>query len=180
MDPSNILLTDQVAIVTGGGQGIGEGIALAFARFGADVVIADKNAETAAQVADSVGRLGRRGLSIQTDVRELEQVEAMVSQTVAELGRVDILVNNAGGVRNSPFLDLGQRQEREPGAIYDGDSKLRRRHRAHLLDPPRLDGAVFRPGHGPGHHHRGSVSHLPASWGREHRLRRQRRALLIP
>ena len=109
MDPSQILLTDQVAIVTGGGQGIGEGIALAFARFGADVVIADKNAETGASVASAVSELGRRGLAVQTDVRDLEQVQAMVRETVAELGRVDILVNNAGGVRNAPFLELGQR-----------------------------------------------------------------------
>jgi NAD(P)-dependent dehydrogenase (short-subunit alcohol dehydrogenase family) len=109
MDPSDILLTDQVAIVTGGGQGIGEGIALGFARFGAHVVVADKNAETGERTAAAVRELGREGLAITTDVREFDQVNALVDQTMERLGRVDILVNNAGGTRYAPFLDLGQR-----------------------------------------------------------------------
>ena len=109
MDPTHALLTDQVAIGTGGGQGIGEGAALALARFGAHVVIADKNSETAEAVAGRVRELGREGLAIQTDVRNLEQVRAMVSQTVERLGRVDILVNNTGGTRYAKFLDLEPR-----------------------------------------------------------------------
>jgi NAD(P)-dependent dehydrogenase (short-subunit alcohol dehydrogenase family) len=109
MNPSDILLTDRVAIVTGGGQGIGEGIALGFARFGAHVVVADKNAETGERTAAAVRALGRDGLAIATDVREFDQVKAMVDQTMSHFGRLDILVNNAGGVRYSSFLDLGQR-----------------------------------------------------------------------
>jgi len=109
MGPSDILLTDRVAIVTGGGQGIGEGIALGFARFGAHVVIADKNAETGERTAAAVRALGREGLAITTDVREFDQVSALVDRTMAQFGRLDILVNNAGGVRYSRFLDLGQR-----------------------------------------------------------------------
>lgn len=109
MDPTDALLTDQVAIVTGGGQGIGEGAALALARFGANVVIADKNPETSAAVAAKVRELGREGVAIPTDVRNLDQVRAMVDQTVAQLGRVDILVNNAGGTRYARFLDLEPR-----------------------------------------------------------------------
>ena len=109
MEPADALLTDQVAIVTGGGQGIGEGVALAFARFGADVVIADKNPDTSAGVAKKVREIGRRCLAIQTDVRELDQVRAMVDQTMKELGRVDILVNNAGGTRYARFLELEPR-----------------------------------------------------------------------
>lgn len=109
MDPSHALLTDQVAIVTGGGQGIGEGAALALARFGANVVIADKNPETAERVAAEVRGLGRRALAVSTDVRDLDQVRAMVDQTVSELGRVDILVNNTGGTRRAAFLDLEPR-----------------------------------------------------------------------
>jgi NAD(P)-dependent dehydrogenase (short-subunit alcohol dehydrogenase family) len=109
MDPSSILLTDRVAIVTGGGQGIGQGIAHAFARFGAHVVIADKNAEAGERVAAEVRALGREGLAVTTDVREFEQVNALVQRTVERLGRLDILVNNAGGTRYASFLDLGQR-----------------------------------------------------------------------
>ena len=109
MDPSDILLTDQVAIVTGGGQGIGEGVALAFARFGAHVVIAEKNPETGERIAAQVRELGREGIAITTDVRDLDQVRAMVDKTMQTLGRVDILVNNAGGTRRAPFLDLEPR-----------------------------------------------------------------------
>lgn len=109
LGPSDILLTDQVAIVTGGGQGIGEGVALTFASFGANVVIADKNAETAESVATNIRAMGREALAIPTDVRELDQVRAMVDRTMDKLGRVDILVNNAGGTRRAPFLDLEPR-----------------------------------------------------------------------
>jgi len=109
MDPSQALLTDQVAIITGGGQGIGEGAALALARFGAHIAIADKNPETSARVADRVHELGREALSIPTDVRDTDAVRAMVDETMSRLGRVDILVNNAGGTRRAPFLELEAR-----------------------------------------------------------------------
>jgi NAD(P)-dependent dehydrogenase (short-subunit alcohol dehydrogenase family) len=109
MDPSDILLTDQVALITGGGQGIGEGIARGFARFGAKVVIADKNGETGERAAAAIRAAGGEALAITTDVREFEQVKAAVEQTVKRFGRLDILVNNAGGVRHASFLDLGQR-----------------------------------------------------------------------
>ena len=109
MEPSDILLTDRVAIVTGGGQGIGQGVAHAYARFGAHVAIADKNAEAGEKVAAEVRELGREGLAVTTDVRDFEQVKALVERTVAELGGVDILVNNAGGTRYAEFLDLGER-----------------------------------------------------------------------
>jgi len=109
MDPSHALLTDQVAIVTGGGQGIGEGAAVALARFGAHVVVADKNPETAEAVAQQVRGLGRQALAVAMDVRDLDQVQAMVERTTAELGRVDILVNNTGGTRRAAFLELEPR-----------------------------------------------------------------------
>lgn len=109
MDPTYALLTDQVAIVTGGGQGIGEGAALALARFGAHVVIADKNPDTGESVAAKVRELGRQGLSVPTDVRDQDAVCAMVDRAVEQLGRVDILVNNTGGTRRAPFLELEPR-----------------------------------------------------------------------
>lgn len=109
MKPSDILLTDQVAIVTGGAQGIGEGVARTFARFGAKVVIADKNAETGPRAAQAIRDAGGEALFVACDVRELDQVEAMTARTLETFGRLDILVNNAGGVRRTPFLDLGAR-----------------------------------------------------------------------
>ncbi|MCH8194872.1 MAG: glucose 1-dehydrogenase [Chloroflexi bacterium] len=108
MDASSTMLKDKVAIVTGGGDGIGKGIALTFARFGADVVIADRNQIAGEQVAEEVRAVGRRAEAMTTDIRDFEQVKAMVARTVDELGGVDILVNNAGGTRHMAFLDMGE------------------------------------------------------------------------
>jgi NAD(P)-dependent dehydrogenase (short-subunit alcohol dehydrogenase family) len=105
METSNQLLTDKVAIVTGGGDGIGKGIALMFARSGAHVVIADRAASVAEEVAAEVSAIGRRSLAINMDVRRPEMVKEMVRRAVAELGGLDILINNVGGSPRQAFLD---------------------------------------------------------------------------
>ena len=91
-------LKDKVAIVTGGGQGIGEGIALKLAREGAHVAIADMNLDTATTVAEKIKTLGCKAVAVQTDVTNSASVNAMVQQVVNALGTIDILVNNAGYV----------------------------------------------------------------------------------
>jgi NAD(P)-dependent dehydrogenase (short-subunit alcohol dehydrogenase family) len=85
-----------VGIVTGGGQGLGQVFCRAFAEAGADVVVAEINAQTGPATAREVEALGRRALFVETDVRSRASVEAMVEAAVAAFGKVDFLMNNAG------------------------------------------------------------------------------------
>ena len=113
MDTNQIALTDQVAIVTGGGGGIGRAIALAFAAAGADVVIADVVPERCEESASRIRDLGRRALPVPTDMCDTGQVIAMVEKAKSEFGRIDILVNNVGGVSPKPFLQQSERSWRK-------------------------------------------------------------------
>jgi NAD(P)-dependent dehydrogenase (short-subunit alcohol dehydrogenase family) len=93
-------LDGRVAVITGGGSGIGRGIAETFAEFGARVVIWEKDPETAEQTAAAVG-----GLGCVTDVRDEGQVDAALARTIAVVGIPTILVNNAGGTFSSGLLE---------------------------------------------------------------------------
>ncbi len=94
-------LEGQIALVTGGGRGIGRAIALALAGAGADVALAARSADQLERTASEVRELGRRALTAPTDVADAGAVQAMVSKTVEGLGTLDILVNNAGA---APFV----------------------------------------------------------------------------
>ena len=93
---SKFRLDKKTAIVTGGGRGIGRAIALFYAQAGADVVIAEIDQNAADAVAHEIEKLGRKSLSIHTDVSKGDQVSRLVEATVKEFDRIDILVNNAG------------------------------------------------------------------------------------
>jgi 7-alpha-hydroxysteroid dehydrogenase len=99
------LLTDRVAIITGGGKGIGAATAEAFADAGADVVVTARTADDVEQVADAVRAKGRRAIAAPGDVNDLAFLAELVERTVAELGGLDVLVNNAGGSISRPLLE---------------------------------------------------------------------------
>jgi NAD(P)-dependent dehydrogenase (short-subunit alcohol dehydrogenase family) len=99
-------LTDQVALVTGAGQGIGRATALAVARAGAHVAAMDINGQQAEETASAIMALGRHGLALQADVGNLQDIDRMVRQTMETFGKLDILVNNAGVTRRAYIMDL--------------------------------------------------------------------------
>jgi hypothetical protein len=90
-------LDGKAAIVTGGGSGIGRGLALELARLGAAVTVAGRRPEPLAETTALIESAGGRALAHPTDVREPDQVDELVNATTAAFGRVDVLVNNAAG-----------------------------------------------------------------------------------
>jgi NAD(P)-dependent dehydrogenase (short-subunit alcohol dehydrogenase family) len=109
LDPSHALLTDRVAIVTGAAVGIGEAIALTYARFGAHVAVCDRDVSNLDATAEQIEAAGRRVVAGELDVRDGDAVRAFAAVVAEELGHVDILVNNAGGGFQSPFLDVNDK-----------------------------------------------------------------------
>jgi NAD(P)-dependent dehydrogenase (short-subunit alcohol dehydrogenase family) len=104
LEPSDILLSGKVAVVTGGGGGIGQGIALGLAKFGCDTGIIDIDPERCEATEAGIGQIGRRGLGIPCDAMDSEALIAAIDRVHSEFGRLDILINNVGGVRGGPFL----------------------------------------------------------------------------
>src|SRR5437764_3577557 len=95
-------LEGRVAIVTGGGTGLGRAMALAFAKAGGDVVVGARRPGPIEETADLVRGLGRRALAVPTDVTDSSQADRLIATTLTEFGQVDILVNNAGIDRSTP------------------------------------------------------------------------------
>jgi len=103
-----VRLKDKVALITGGARGIGQAIALAFAKEGADIVVADVNLEVAQKTASEIESLGRKALALEMDVTNYEKVEEGINKILDKMGKVDILVNNAGITKDNLLLRMSQ------------------------------------------------------------------------
>ncbi|WP_223587788.1 SDR family oxidoreductase [Neobacillus bataviensis] len=99
-------LTGKVAIVTGGGRGLGQQIAEGFAEAGANVVVCSRKLEACEEVAEGLRKLGVESFALKCDVSNPEDVKNVVEQTVERFGRIDILVNNSGASWGAPVEEM--------------------------------------------------------------------------
>src|SRR5580698_4424257 len=99
-------LTNQIAVVTGAGRGIGRAIALKFAQEGADVAVVSRTHQNSEKVANEIRALGRRAWAHAVDVGDAGTVHAAAEKILAECGKVDILVNNAGVTRDGLLMRM--------------------------------------------------------------------------
>lgn len=154
MDAQPQRLASHVAIVTGGGSGIGRAICRRLAAEGAAVTVADINAEAAASVAGELATSGGRSLSVVTDVTDPDQVEALVHETRDTFGSVSIMVANAGILQVKPFLDITPREFSRmldvnlKGAFFCVQSAgraMREQHRGRVLITASIAGKIASP-----------------------------------
>ena len=113
-------VSGRVAIVTGGGQGIGRAIAEKLASYGADIAVVDVNLEKATEVSEGIKRMGRRSMALKVDVVSAEETEAMAEKVFKEMEAIHILVNNAGITRDGLILRM---KEEDWDAVMDVNLK---------------------------------------------------------
>jgi citronellol/citronellal dehydrogenase len=175
--------TGRVALVTGGGTGIGRATALELACTGADVVICGRREEPLRETASAIERSGGRCVAVATDVRDAEQVQRLVDQALERFGSIDVLVNNAGGQFSAPAQELSDNGWRAVQRLTVDAAWSVTRHVATRSMIPRRDGLIvfigFSPLRGvPGFAHacaaRAAVANLASGlaleWSR-HRIR---------
>jgi NAD(P)-dependent dehydrogenase (short-subunit alcohol dehydrogenase family) len=112
-----MLLKDKVAIVSGIGPGMGRDISLAFAREGANLVLAARTASALESLADEIRKLGRKAIPVATDIAKPEDCDQLAATAVRELGRIDVLVNNA--FRGPSFRNIEDDNVADWRAIFD-------------------------------------------------------------
>jgi NAD(P)-dependent dehydrogenase (short-subunit alcohol dehydrogenase family) len=107
MDTKDLFsLKGKIAIVTGGGRGLGEQIAIAYAEAGANVVVCSRNLDACQSISESLVEKGVRSLALKCDVSNQEDIQYVVDETLKEFGRIDILVNNSGVSWGAPALEM--------------------------------------------------------------------------
>jgi len=104
------MLKNKVALITGGGQGVGQGIALALAKQGAHVVVTGRTLEKCEISAELIREFGVKSLALRCDVKSAEDLQNIVETTLSEFKRLDILVNNAQEVARGPLLSISDEQ----------------------------------------------------------------------
>ena len=108
-------LTGKVAIVTGGYQGLGRGMAIGLAEAGADVVLVDR--AEALETASVIQSFGRKYLTVAADLMSITAIPSIVQRTIEKFGKVDILINNAGTIRRTPAIDYSEKDWDEVMAV---------------------------------------------------------------
>jgi 7-alpha-hydroxysteroid dehydrogenase len=116
-------ITDQVAVVTGGGQGLGRAAALAFADAGADVVVVARRQERVDLVAEEIGARGRRALALSADLRDPAAPARLVEAAMARFGKIDIWLNNAGGTDDTTAYRLDETTDEHWDEVVDLNMK---------------------------------------------------------
>ncbi len=116
-------VTGLIAVVTGGGRGIGRGIVLALARNGADVAVADIDAGIAGSTTAEVSELGRRSFAVEMDVTDQQSVDVAVRDVVSRFGQIDVLVNNAGVVSAPGWTGRLGENEADWDIVYEVNVK---------------------------------------------------------
>ncbi len=147
-----------VAIVTGGGMGLGEALCEELGRRGSTVVVADIDGDAARQVAGRLGQSGASALAVQVDVADEVEVGKLIESTVAEYGRVDYMINNAGIAIGGDSRDLSMQQWRRVldvdllGVVYGtvhAYQVMARQGHGHIVNISSLSGLIPQPGNVP-------------------------------